>query len=453
MAEERQPIAHMHPPTSKPSTGRENGPSIMSVQSGGRSRRPRVGLAADAPSPHDEYRQTHAGEAEDQQGQQRCGRAVARTIADGAGGSECHGRTFATARRGARARGSARARRARRCPTDDVVGHAGGADDQGSTAIGGVVALVDLDAEGRGHRAGRSAGRRSDQAPAVRRAIALDDRRAGDCRREGVTDNLDATAAGRTDALVHRGGRRTGADAVEVARDHDAAPERSAPAVDRVIALGDRGDWLGQDGRRVRASRTRGARGTVALVDGDRSGSAGGGDRVDDGDLADQAKAGRVVDTVAARGGRGDRRSSRWQGSHEGCGHQERESDQAPEEGGERTMHGHARHGRGSWGDHGPADPIDCHCYIPSSMRIAAHRIPPPDDLRHYYTSDSRPDLAPAARMITHLIGYRRRETAGTSWSRPGRLRSRASAAVAWRMATSPLTAASRLRLTWLRPE
>ena len=50
-----------------------------------------------------------------------------------------------------------------------------------------------------------------------------------------------------------------------------------------------------------------GACGAVALVDRDFRGSAAAGDRVDDGDLADQAKAGRVVDTIAARRGRGDR--------------------------------------------------------------------------------------------------------------------------------------------------
>src|ERR1035437_4392536 len=75
-----------HPPTSKPPTGRENGPSIVSAQSGGRTRRPRVGSAADAPSLRLEYRQSSSGEADEQQGQERQSRVVARIIANGAGG-------------------------------------------------------------------------------------------------------------------------------------------------------------------------------------------------------------------------------------------------------------------------------------------------------------------------------------------------------------------------------
>src|SRR5664280_1759368 len=83
----------LHPPTSKLPTGRENGPSIVSAQNGGRTRRPGVGSASDAPPLlcH-EYRQNSPGEADEQQGQERQSRVGARNIANGAGGRRCHAR-------------------------------------------------------------------------------------------------------------------------------------------------------------------------------------------------------------------------------------------------------------------------------------------------------------------------------------------------------------------------
>ena len=57
----------------------------------------------------------------------------------------------------------------------------------------------------------------------------------------------DATA--RADALVHRGGFRTGGNADEVVRDDNAAAECAAPALNRAIAL--------VDGRDRRSHRKR----------------------------------------------------------------------------------------------------------------------------------------------------------------------------------------------------
>ena len=74
----------------------------------------------------------------------------------------------------------------------------------------------------------------------------------------------------------------------------------------------------------------------MTLADRDGRGSAADRDPVDDGDLADQAKAARVVDAVAARRGRRDRRRGCTAGERQGAEEQE----PAGEEDGEGTTHG-----------------------------------------------------------------------------------------------------------------
>ena len=230
---------------------------------------------------------------------------------------------------------------------DQIVRDGRGADQQATTATGRAIALIDRHGKGRGLGAGCGAGH-ADQGPAIGRAIALGDRRADGGRREGGTSARVAIA--RTDALVHRDNGRAWADTVEVVRDLGTATECATAPVDRAIALVDRDHGLGEGGRDDLAGRLRGAGSAVTLADRDRRRAAARGDRVDDRDFADEPKAARVVDTVAARRGSGDcRGGGRRRGATERSGRQHREGKQAGEEECERATHRDICEGRASW--------------------------------------------------------------------------------------------------------
>src|SRR6185369_8931470 len=146
-----------------------------------------------------------------------------------------------------------------------LVDNARRADDEGAAAVRRSVALVDLDRMRRAHRAGCGAGE-ADEGSAVGRSVALRHARSGGRRGKWVAARRDPAAG--PDALVDRAGRRVRAHPNPRVRHPHAAAERAAPAIDRIVALGDPGHEAAHEPDLRLAAGLRMAGGAMALAHG-----------------------------------------------------------------------------------------------------------------------------------------------------------------------------------------